>query len=361
MQSKPWMRSRWAGFALAAAVAVAGASLCVWLHAPLPWLIGALFATATVSMAHGPLGRRGWPELHCPLAVRSAGQWAIGCALGLYFTPQVVALVVRLLPWILLGIVYALVLGLSMAWALQRLTGVDRASAVFAMAIGGASEMAVQGERNGADVGRVAASHSLRVLIVVTAIPFAYKFLGLHGMDPYEAGAKVVHLGGLAALAAATCAGAWLLRRFDAPNAWVIGPLLVALVLTAFGIHWSALPGWIINAGQVSIGISLGTRFTPEFFRAAPRYLGAVALIVVAAGTVSIGFAWVVHWGTGLPMATMILATSPGGISEMSLTAKNLQLGVPVVTAFHVMRMSAMVLVMGAVYRWLERRWPQPR
>lgn len=350
------MRPQWTGFALAFAGALLGALACLWLRAPLPWLLGPMFATAALAMGHHALARLGLAELHCPLPVRNAGQWAIGCALGLYFTPAVLGLVVRLLPWILLGIVFAMLLGLAMAWALHRLTRVDRATAVFAMAIGGASEMAVQGERNGADVGRVAASHSLRLLIVLTVIPFAYKFLGLHGMDPYEAGAKTVHAGGLAALIALTAAGAPLVRRFGAPNAWVIGPLLVGVALTGSGVHLSALPAWIVNAGQLSIGISLGTRFTPEFFRAAPKFLSAVAAIVAVAIAVSAGFAWLVHLGTGLPLATMILATSPGGIAEMSLTAKNLRLGVPVVTAFHVMRMSAMVLAIGAIYRQVERR-----
>jgi uncharacterized membrane protein AbrB (regulator of aidB expression) len=39
----------------------------------------------------------------------------------------------------------------------------------------------------------------------------------------------------------------------------------------------------------------------------------------------------------------------------MSLTAKNLQLGVPVVTAFHVTRMVTLVLTIGPLFRLKER------
>jgi uncharacterized protein len=35
----------------------------------------------------------------------------------------------------------------------------------------------------------------------------------------------------------------------------------------------------------------------------------------------------------------------------MSLTARNLELGVPIVTAFHVARLAVVVLTIGAVYR----------
>jgi uncharacterized membrane protein AbrB (regulator of aidB expression) len=44
----------------------------------------------------------------------------------------------------------------------------------------------------------------------------------------------------------------------------------------------------------------------------------------------------------------------------MALTAKALQLGVPMVTAFHAIRMAAVVLSVGFTYRawrrWMERR-----
>jgi len=67
-------------------------------------------------------------------------------------------------------------------------------------------------------------------------------------------------------------------------------------------------------------------------------------------------FAWGLSWVTGLHPATMILGTSPGGIAEMSITAKVLQLGVPIVTAFQVCRLVAVLLIVGPMYGWLDRR-----
>jgi hypothetical protein len=45
----------------------------------------------------------------------------------------------------------------------------------------------------------------------------------------------------------------------------------------------------------------------------------------------------------------------------MALTAKALQLGVPIVTAFHAIRMAAVVLSAGAVYALWCRHGPAPR
>jgi uncharacterized protein len=336
------------GFAKSLLIAVpAGAALAA-LNSPLPWLIGPLLACAAFSMAGA--------GLRCPNAARYAGQWVIGAALGLYFTPAVVQRIAGLAGWILVGVGWAIVLGLAFAWSIRRFAGTSDATAFFAGAIGGASEMAVQGERAGGRVDQIAAAHSIRLLLVVVVLPFAYQGLGLHGSDPYAIGAAHVDAAGLLALLAATVGGALALRWSGAPNAWVIGPLLVAGALTASGMHWTALPPWVIIGGQVLIGISLGSRFSPEFFAQAPRYVAVVALATLAGIAASALFGWALGIAAGIAPATMILATSPGGIAEMSLTAKNLQLGVPVVTAFHVVRMALLVLTIGTLYRWF-RRW----
>ena len=333
-------------FILTLLLGLAAAGLCIALDTPLPWMIGPLFASAAARMAG--------VSLYCPNAVRQGGQWAIGTALGLYFTPLVVKVLASYLPWIFAGTVFAMVLGLSCAWLLAWLSGVDRVTAFFAMAVGGASEMAAQGERHGAAVDRIAAAHSLRIMMVVVLVPFTFKFLDVHGLDPFVPGARVIHTGGLLLLVALTSAGALLLSRLNWPNVWVIGPLLVATLLTAFGVNLSALPEWMTHFGQLFIGISLGTRFTPEFLHTAPRYLASVALCALLAILVAGGFGMLLAWGSHINPATAILATSPGGIAEMSLTARTLNLGVPIVTAFHVIRMSVLVLTIGPLFRSLR-------
>jgi uncharacterized membrane protein AbrB (regulator of aidB expression) len=47
----------------------------------------------------------------------------------------------------------------------------------------------------------------------------------------------------------------------------------------------------------------------------------------------------------------MILAMAPGGIAEMCITAKVVQLGVPLVTAAHVARVVMLVTLTGPVFR----------
>jgi uncharacterized protein len=323
------------------------AQLCSFINTPLPWMIGPLFTTAAFRMSG--------VDLRAPVAVREAGQWAIGTTLGLYFTPVVLRILWTYSGYIAAGVVFALALGVFCGWLLHRLSGVDKTTTFFAMAVGGASEMAAQGERHGALVDRVAAAHSLRIMMVVAIIPFCYKFANLHGQDVFVPGARTVDYPGLLLLVLATSALAMGLKRIRWPNAWVIGPLAVTIALTAYGWNLSAMPEWIVHLGQLFIGISLGTRFTPEFLHTAPRYLASVAitgsLAIAIAGLFGIALAML----SGIHPATAVLATAPGGIAEMSLTAKTLQLGVPIVTAFHVTRMAALVLTIGPIFRFMRR------
>jgi uncharacterized protein len=334
-------------FLLTLGIALGAALLCSWLNAPLPWMIGPLFATAAARMAG--------LDLRSPVQVRQAGQWAIGTALGLYFTPAVLKVLASYGVFIVVSVLFALLLGALSGWLLHKIADIDKTTAFFAMAVGGASEMAVQGERHGAKVDRVAAAHSLRVMMVVGIIPFAFKFAGVHGLDAYAPAMRVVHEGGLVVLMLLTSLGALSLKRLNSPNYWVIGPLVVTVALTSYGVNLSALPEWMVRLGQLFIGVSLGTRFTPEFLHTAPRYLASVALCTSTAMAVAACFAFGLAAASGMHPATAVLATSPGGIAEMSLTAKNLQLGVPIVTAFHVTRMAALVLTIGPMFRLLQR------
>jgi membrane AbrB-like protein len=115
----------------------------------------------------------------------------------------------------------------------------------------------------------------------------------------------------------------------------------------------TALPRSLINVGQLLLGVAIGSRFAPDFFRAAPRYLAVVAASSVAGVLLALALAWVLSIMSGLRVATLLLAVAPGGVAEMALTAKVLQLGVPVVTAFQVMRVVVLLMTVGTMYRML--------
>jgi membrane AbrB-like protein len=329
---------------------------CEALRTPLPWMIGPLMATAVAALV-------GLPVRSAPV-LRNVGQWTIGTALGLYFTPQVVALLPGLALPIALAVAWALLIGYGfyrwLWWTQGAQPGMRRETAFFAAAIGGASEMALMADRRGGRVDLVAACHSLRLMLVVMTIPFALQWSGVHGTDLSTPAVQAFRLEGLLGLLACTAAGIALVWRLGGPNPWVLGALGVTIGLTASGVEFTSLPKPLSNAGQLFIGVALGVRFTPGFVRAAPRWLAAVGVGTLVMIIASALFAWALARWTGLNPATLVLGTSPGGIAEMCITAKVLQLGVPTVTALHVIRFVVVLVATERLWVWEARRLGLP-
>ena len=79
----------------------------------------------------------------------------------------------------------------------------------------------------------------------------------------------------------------------------------------------------------------------------------SVLLAMALSAVFGVGLAY----ASGLHPATLVLGTAPGGIAEMCITAKVLQLGVPLVTAFQVARVVVILLTTVPLFAYVQRRW----
>jgi membrane AbrB-like protein len=320
---------------------------------PLPWMLGPLFSIAILRVAGLPL--RALP------GGRQGGQWAIGTALGLYFTPTVLDELGRHAAVILLMAGSAVVFGLIVARLFERWGQVSLVTAFFAGLPGGASEMVVLAERYGGQIDRIAAAHALRVMLVVSVIPFALHSVARDGHETFRALAGEVDWLRFPLLLAASLAGVTLFAKLRIANAWVLGPLLIVGGLTAANLPLTSLPRWLVNGGQLLIGSALGTRFSPSFFRAAPRFLAVSAGATTLTLILCAGFVGALVWLIPIPFASLLLASSPGGMAEMSITAREMHLSVPLVTATHVLRVVLLTACAPLLcQRYLAWRQPHP-
>jgi len=334
-------------FALALALGLCGGFVFMEISMPLPWMLGPLF---TVGLA----GIRG-TRVRDIRGSRQAGQFVIGCALGLYFTAQVGHQLLDFGVYILAAAFIAILIGALGGLLLKRIAGTTGITSYFASVPGGAAEMAILAERAGARFDQVALAHSIRVLLVVSTVPIAVTLSGASGADLYAPATAQIVLTGLLMLSLLAGVAAWLFMRAGIPNAWLLGPLTVSLLLTLTGHSSSAIPPFLINAAQVFIGCSLGARFKPSLRSESRRLI--IGIVATAAFTLSLSviMGLVLAWLSGVAPATMVLATSPGGLSEMCITAKILKLGVPLVTSYQVARLAIVVTFSLPIWRLLQR------
>jgi membrane AbrB-like protein len=329
-------------------VSAAGGALFAWLGTPLPWMMGSLIAMACVQMAGA--------GFDAPRGGREAGLIVIGINLGLYFTPPVVREVATYGGYFVALGFAALGIGALSATLLERIAGVDHATAFFSSMPGGAAEMAMLGERYGAQVDRVAFAHSTRMLLVVTLVPTAITLAGFSATEDYRPLTMPFEATGFLLLVGLAIAAGAIARWLRIPTAFMFGPLLATIALTVSGVTLSSVPSALTNIAQVLLGCVMGSKFDRRFLSAAPRFAAALLPSVTLTLALAAFVGWAIAGLSGAYLGTALLAVAPGGIAEMSITAKVLRIGVAFVTAAHVIRYAIVVLFSAVAFRLLAAR-----
>lgn len=329
------------------AVGTAGGALFDWLGTPIPWLLGSLLTVAAVNLA-------GW-RIRCPAGGRQTGQIFIGAVIGLYFTPAVGAVVAGQFPWMVLVAIVSLAVGVLGAVLQTRIAGLDRASAFLASVPGGMAEMIALADKLKADPVSLAVSQLVRVTIILVTIPAFITYLGEPGTDLFAPAVRDVDGVGLVILLGGCAAVTLALNWVGMTNAWMLGACAFAAGVTLAEISLSAMPREFLIAAQVLIGVSVGQRFEREAMARAPRVILSSAITTAVLIATSVVLAALVSAATDVSIWSMITATAPGGLAEMSITAQLLGLGVPLVTAYHVTRVFMITLLALPAYRFAQR------
>ncbi|WP_198378120.1 AbrB family transcriptional regulator [Neoroseomonas rubea] len=298
---------------------------------PLGWMIGALLASAWLAARRAAA---------VPRVARPGGLVVLGLGLGQTFTAPVLGAVAGAFPAILAGGLVSILAGVAVAPIYRRIARSDARTAFFAAIPGGIMTMAVLAGRAGASVPAVTLAQSLRMGLVVLLYPPLVALAAGGAADAaFTAVLPPIVPGGLGLLLAGGAAVALVGERVGIANAAMLAPCLLAMALSAGGVLPSAVPRWMVDAAQVAMGMSLGERFGREGLGGGPRRqalasiasAGALVLLLVVSG---LGLGWL----TGLPLIAVVLGLAPGGMPEMAVTAKALDLAVPLVLGFHLVR-----------------------
>ncbi len=318
------------------------------LSLPLPWMLGALFATMIAGVARVPV--RG-PDRIRPLLVA-----VIGVMLGARFQPELLDRVAVWTGTLSLLLLYLVAVG-AVVVPYHRFVGrMDWPTAYFAGMPGGLAEIVEIGEANGAKVRPVVLAHSLRIVLTISAIAIWYRVVqGLQvgaataGMQGWPAWDEALIL--LAAAVGGSLLGRWL--RLPAPT--FLGPMFVSAVLHVTAVSEIAPPMMLVNLAQLLLGTVLGCRFygvSPRELRdAGALALGATALTMALA----FAFARAMQAVAGVPADQAMLALAPGGLTEMGLIALAIHADVAFVALHHVVRILAIIVAAPVVFRLLRR------
>ncbi|MBX9701440.1 MAG: AbrB family transcriptional regulator, partial [Acetobacteraceae bacterium] len=233
-----------------------------------------------------------------------------------------------------------------------RLAGTDVRTSVFSTVPGGIVVMAMLAQEAKVPVAPVTLAQSVRVLVVVLSFPPLLGWLAPHGdVSEFMAPRQPFSAAGLALMVVGGLLTVWPLARLGIANPWMLGPCALAIGLAGTGHLPSGVPTPLVDAAQVAMGATLGLRLNRGFILGAKRLFRASVVSSVALSLLLAALAVPLALVADLPVAAAILGLAPGGMPEMALTAKALELAVPLVLGFHLTRTVLSNLLVGPMHR----------
>lgn len=319
------------------------------MSVPLSWMIGAMIASGAMLVAQRPV-------LMMP-GSRQLAQMVVAGSVGLSFNEEALLAALAVLAPIVGATLLGIVCSYVAARLLVRITGLPITTAMLAALSVGPVESAVLAMRYGASPTPVIFSQSLRIMLIIVILPPLIVWSGSGIGDPSLALRAVDWnpLGTLTFLLLGTVAS-FAAVRLRLPNPYFMGPLIAGITCRLTDVPVTAYPYWALTLAQMLLGIWLGASLDRNFLRTTPRTLWGLlaSIVVLLLLTALIGLGLFLF--VGIPWEVALLATAPGGVAEMALTAKILQQGVALVISFHLTRIFILQLVSPPIVHWLSKR-----
>lgn len=311
-----------------------GGAVAFLIGAPMPFMLGGIFGTAVFVLWYERDGKA-LPKLS--RWIRLVSMSIIGTMIGSRFSPDLLTLLPQF--WISgLAIIPFILLAHGGSYAIMtRLGGYDPRDAFFAALPGGIVDSAALAEEAGADLRVVTAQHFIRIILVVTSVPLLFLAIEGHAVGSLagETLANATYdLTDIGLILVIALTGLGFGRMTNLPVSHMMGPLLLALVLSVGGVVQIDIPPWLGHLAQYFVGTALGAQFSGVSRKLLVRGLGmgllaGVYMLVLAATMAAI---LVQHVPAGY--GAMFVSFAAGGLAEMSLIALSLHFN-PVVVALH--------------------------
>lgn len=337
------------------AIGALGGAVCLWIGTPLPWLLGAMLATAAAMALRVRVAGR---PIAFPQSPRMAFIAIIGLAIGASAEPGMWG---QVADWwrslLAVGVFVALAQTVNYQ-VFRRLADYDRPTAYYCANPGGLIESLQMGEEAGGNVSLLTVQHFSRIALTVTFVPLIYwvmrgEAVGSAAGVVLGDAAAPIGLSDVAILAACAVVGGWGGRMIGLPAAIITGPVLLSTLAHGAGLTEATPPAWLISIAQLVIGVGLALRFSGMTRRLLAQGIGLGVLSVGVMLSIGAALAWALSLTGEHAFQILLMCYAPGGVVEMGLIALSLGVSPIMVTLHHIVRILFTVIVVPLV----GRRW----
>lgn len=285
--------------------------------------------------------------------LRVTGLVAIGTAIGSVIGPDTIHNFAAYPASVLMSCVSAIFIALVGALVWRYLFGWPLSMAVLASVPGSSTFIISVSMEMGSDAARIAVVQELRVLFLVTLLPF-FVYWGNGGAlapvavmyDPPLA---------LALTFIAGLGGAWALHRLGMAGAFILGAMFASGTLHFLEIAPGRSPPWFLDCAQLLMGSWVGSRFADFDWRLFGKICVGAVITLVLAMMIALACALIAANWFHVPFATAMIGYAPGGQDAMMALALALGVDPIFVSVNHLARYLLVNLSLPFVVSWLKR------
>lgn len=311
------------------------------LHIPIPWLLGPMIAVLIASNVFKE--RYAWPT-----PIRDSGLIIVGYTIGLSMTGSALHEMAIQLPSMLLMTLLLMVLCVTLAFFVSKLSGINFKTSLLGSIPGGLTQMVILAEETeGINLTIVTVTQVIRLMMIVICVPLLVfsPILGNHHTLDTTIPTFVNSTASWGALmpnififAVVSVGCAWLGNRIKFPTAFLLGPAIGTALVQLMGLQGPALPSSLIQLAQIMIGIHVGLMLKPTELSNKLRTisLAVASSLLLLFGALGLSFLFMkLH---DISVSTALLSLAPGGMDQMGIIAHEVNANLSIVAGYQLFR-----------------------
>ena len=336
-------------FALVIIVSIPGAFIAEYFNVPLAWFLGPMLVTSVVTL--------GGLKTKMPRLVLSTVLIFLGLYIGNYIDKNLFSQIHQWVWTSLIMLIYIIVSVLIVSKYLQKFSGYEKKTSIFSAAPGALGPLLILAEDQKSDLSQVATSHLIRLIIIITVIPFIVNsFNDTVSVKTTETIVESQNIFHLLMLVVFSIVLIIFFDKLKIPAALLAGTLVASGFLQITEIASFKLPENIIDYCLLILGSSVGCRFANKTFgeianNAVHSFIATFLLVIL--GLIA---AFVAGLVIEKNFFTLLLSYCPGGIYEVAVIAIFFNLDPEFVSFHHIIRLLLILFIVPIILRFLNNK-----
>jgi hypothetical protein len=321
---------------------------------PAAIMVGAMVSSAFFAV-------KGWTVPGPPFGSGLLFQVILGMFIGVRFTAQAGRELKNSMGVALLAGIWWISFPLGLCWLVSRWFTLDLSTSILGTVPGGIAEMSLLALTLNADSALVALMQFFRLTSVLIAMPVISsrisKSVGKGEIQtpaakeclpeqPLDGPWRGLQVRGVFFTLALGSAGGVLFYMLGVPVGGFVGSMVFTAAATGFGLPVCAPPLMLRHIGQLGLGALIGLNATPETISTLAEMLLTILGTTAAMLGWGIILAFIVQRVTRWNLMTCLLATCPGGITQLASISEELGAEPLRVSLLHLVRLFTIFVVL---------------